>query len=108
MDEKRKEMRRQALCDLMDDPAYVPMKEKELAVLLQVAKEDRAALSEILQELLAEGKLTVTARGKYKGAKRICLSRKTARTALSTWTRCRRRFCRGAGESGGRPRSSAF
>ncbi len=65
MDEKRKEMRRQALCDLMDDPAYVPMKEKELAVLLQVAKEDRAALSEILQELLAEGKLTVTARGKY-------------------------------------------
>lgn len=60
--EKRKEL----LKALMRDPLYVPMKEKELAVLLSVAKEDREDLRRILQELLAEGELMVTARGKYQ------------------------------------------
>ena len=46
--EKRKKM----ICDLMNDPAYVPMKEKELAVLLQVAKEDREEFRTLLRELL--------------------------------------------------------
>ena len=60
-----KDKRKKVICDLMRDPLYVPMKEKELAMFLQVAKEDREELRRILQELLAEGQLMLTARGKY-------------------------------------------
>lgn len=60
--EKRKEL----LKALVHDPIYVPMKEKELAALLSVASEDRKELRSILQELLAEGELMVTSKGKYQ------------------------------------------
>ncbi len=57
--------RKKVICDLVRDPLYVPMKEKELAMFLQVAKEDRDELRRVLQELLAEGQLMITSRGKY-------------------------------------------
>ena len=57
--------RKQMLCELVADELYVPMKEKELAILLQVKPEDREELKQILEELLAEGKLQITKRGKY-------------------------------------------
>jgi len=57
--------RKKVICDLVHDPIYIPMKEKELAAFLQVAKEDREDLREVLQELLKEGKLELTAKGKY-------------------------------------------
>lgn len=61
IDEKRKKV----ICDLVADALYVPMKEKELAVLLQVSGEERPELNRILEELVNEGRLTRTARGKY-------------------------------------------
>ena len=60
--------RKKVICDLMEDELYVPMKEKELAMFLQVAKEEREELRRILTELVSEGKLMVTAKGKYKKA----------------------------------------
>lgn len=60
-----KDKRKKVICDLVNDSMYVPMKEKELAVFLQVAKEDREAFREILQELLMEGRLMQTPKGKY-------------------------------------------
>ena len=65
MSDKRKKV----LLDLMGEEFYVPMKEKELAVMLQVSKEDRAELNKILNELLAEGKLSLTKKGKFIKAK---------------------------------------
>lgn len=62
--DKRKEI----ICELMEDDQYVPMKEKELAMLLQVSREDRQELRRLLEELLAEGRLTVNAQGKYRKA----------------------------------------
>lgn len=59
--EKRKEM----ICRLVEDDVYVPMKEKELAAFMQVAKEDRDELKEVLDALVMEGKLRVTVKGKY-------------------------------------------
>ncbi len=64
-EKKSMEARKKVICDLMNDPIYVPMKEKELAMFLQVAKEDREELRLVLQELLAEGKLSLTSKGKY-------------------------------------------
>ena len=62
---ENRDKRKKVICDLVKDPLYVPMKEKELAMFLQVAKEDREELRRVLQELLAEGQLMLTARGKY-------------------------------------------
>lgn len=60
-----KEKRKKIICDLVNDPIYVPMKEKELAMFLQVAREDREEFRGVLQELLAEGQLMLTMKGKY-------------------------------------------
>lgn len=65
MSDKRKKV----ILDLMEEDFYVPMKEKELAVMLQVSKEDRPELNRILNELLAEGKLSITKKGKFVKAK---------------------------------------
>lgn len=64
-DNKTREKRKKIVCDLVNDPIYVPMKEQELAMLLQVAKEDREEFRVVLQELLAEGRLMLTVKGKY-------------------------------------------
>lgn len=68
MSEEIRNRRKKVICDLMEDAVYVPMKEKELAAFLQVGKEEREEFKTILQELLAEGKLSLTSKGKYKKA----------------------------------------
>ena len=65
MSDKRKKV----IMDLVSSEFYVPMKEKELAVMLQVSKEDRGELNRLLNELLAEGKLSLTKMGKFIKAK---------------------------------------
>ena len=60
-----REKRKKVICDLVNDELYVPMKEKELAMFLQVSKEDRQEFHSILEELLEECKLMITSKGKY-------------------------------------------
>lgn len=48
--DEKTENRKKLICELVAEDAYVPMKEKELAAFLQVQKEDRQALREVLQE----------------------------------------------------------
>ena len=43
--------RKQIIVDLMKNEFYVPMKEKELAIMLQVAPEERANLKKALEEI---------------------------------------------------------
>jgi ribonuclease R len=62
--------RKKVIMELVEADFYVPMKEKELAVMLQVSKEDRNELNRILNELLAEGKLSLTKKGKFIKAKK--------------------------------------
>ena len=57
--------RKNMLLKLMGEESYVPMKEKELAVILQVRKKDREDLKKLLDELTCEGKVWVSKRGKY-------------------------------------------
>ena len=42
------------------------MKEKEIAILLQVAREERPKLRQILEELLTEGRLVCDAQSRYR------------------------------------------
>ena len=62
---KQHEERKKIIYALMQDKTYVPMKIKELAIILQVSKEDRGELESILDELIKEGLITLTKRGKY-------------------------------------------
>ncbi len=66
MERERFEKRKNLICELVQDERYVPMKEKELAVFMQVEKEDRGELRKVLEELLKEGKISRTANGKYR------------------------------------------
>lgn len=50
---------------LFKDPLYVPMKEKELAILMQVSPDMRDVFKQCLNELLSEGKIEINKRGKY-------------------------------------------
>lgn len=59
------EEHRKIILDLLSDELYVPMKEKELAILLQVEPEDRPELKAVLNSLLEEGQITISKRGKY-------------------------------------------
>ena len=59
------ENRKKKIVALMKEPSYVPMKEKELACLMQVQAEERVELKRLLQELLLEGKIQVNRRGRY-------------------------------------------
>ena len=63
-DEKFKE-RKKLLLDLIYDKAYVPMKAKEIAMLLSIPKSQRGELEEVLSVLTAEGKIGISKRGKY-------------------------------------------
>ena len=70
---KKFDKRKKVVYDLICDDLYTPMKFKELAMLLRVAKEDRDELRQILESLEQEGKIYLSKRGKYcKGhAKRL-------------------------------------
>ena len=57
--------KKKMLEDLMKEPAYVPLKLKELAILLDVPRERRKELQAVLDELLSEGRISISAKGKY-------------------------------------------
>ena len=66
MAKKSFEERKKIIYDLVRDALYAPMKEKELAIFLQVEPEDRPQLKQALEELLKEHAIEITKRGKYK------------------------------------------
>ena len=51
---EQKKQKKEMLVELMSNDLYVPMKIKELAILLQVPKERRQELQEVLDELMLE------------------------------------------------------
>lgn len=65
MTEEQLKERKQVILSLINDPAYVPMKLKEIAMLLNVPKTQRDDLKAVLDELLREGKAGISKRGKY-------------------------------------------
>ncbi len=58
--------RKKRILQVINDKHYKPLKQKELAFLLQVQSEDREAFRELLAELVKEGKVLLTKRGKYQ------------------------------------------
>lgn len=54
------EKRKKVIYDLICDDLYVPMKLKEIAMLLQIPREQRNELKEVLEALEADGKIYVS------------------------------------------------
>ncbi len=65
MKDKRFEERKKRILKFMGESFYIPMKEKELAIVLEVEPEDRPVLKQILVELLDENRINISKRGKY-------------------------------------------
>ena len=57
--------RKKVILDMMKDPHYLPMKIKEMMMLLQIPSSDREVLEDILEDLISEGKIIRTKRGKF-------------------------------------------
>lgn len=74
MEEQTLKERKDVLLALMSEKSYVPMKIKELAILLDIPKERRGELSEVLDALMAEGKIGVSKKGKYAKAESFALT----------------------------------
>lgn len=66
--EQTYESRKKKVYEFICSDLYIPMKIKELAIMLQVTKEQRTILEKILSELIEEGKITLSKRGKYAKA----------------------------------------
>ena len=65
MSSEQYKKRKKMIYEFMCDDLYVPMKIKELAIVLGVKKDQRSELEQILQELMEEGKIQLSKRGKY-------------------------------------------
>ena len=64
MREELLQERKQMIYDFICDELYVPMKAKEIAIVLNVPKKQRSELMEVLDALVAEGKIEISAKGK--------------------------------------------
>ena len=67
--------REKMIYDLISNKDYMPMRIKEIAILLQIPKSKRAELELVLGNLVESGKISITKRGKYHKAKNV--SRRT-------------------------------
>lgn len=65
MDREQLEIRKKMIYQFICDELYVPMKLKEMAILLSVPKTQRQELEEVLDALILEGKIEVSKKGKY-------------------------------------------
>ena len=65
MQDYQKEKLGKLIVDLVNDKIYQPMKAKEMAMLMGIPKAERAALQEVLDRLVAEGKIGISQKGKY-------------------------------------------
>lgn len=68
MDRELFKERKKTIYDFICDEFYVPMKVKEIAIMLNVPKTQRQELQEVLDALVAEGKISVSVKGKYSKA----------------------------------------
>lgn len=66
MIKNRYEDKKKKILSVINDKNYKPLKQKELAFLLQVDQEDREEFRDILSDLVKEGKVLLNKRGKYQ------------------------------------------
>ena len=83
--------RKKTICELINSDFYVPMKIKELAIFMEIPKEQRAELQEVLDALLLEGKIEVSQKGKYSKRRTSNILWKPQKLFRSTFNCCNSR-----------------
>ena len=74
MTQEELKQKKEMVYGLICSDFYVPMKIKEMAIFLQVPKERRQELQEVLDALLQEGKIEVSQKGKYQKSRGVFLT----------------------------------
>ena len=74
MTQEELKQKKEMVYGLICSDFYVPMKIKEMAFFLQVPKERRQELQEVLDALLQEGKIEVSQKGKYQKSRGVFLT----------------------------------
>ena len=70
MNKEQLEKRKKLIAELiLENEFYVPMKTKEIAILLQIPKSQRGELQEVLDSLVSDGTIGVSKKGKYGKAR---------------------------------------
>lgn len=73
MTEEILKIRKEKMYALLHEPLYTPMKIKELAMLLNIPKEQREELQLVMDTLVAEGRASISQKGKYSKPEVITL-----------------------------------
>lgn len=73
MNQELLEKRKKVIYEMICDKQYVPMKIKEIAIIMQVSKEERPDLEQVMEQLIKEGKVEISKRGKYKKTEDVSL-----------------------------------
>ena len=76
MNKEQFEKKKNTIYGLLCDDLYVPMRTKEIAMLLDIPKIRREELQEVLDALVDEGLAEVSKKGKYQKAKKVFLQGK--------------------------------
>ena len=76
MSREQFEKKKKTIYGLLCDDLYVPMRTKEIAMLLDIPKTRREELQEVLDALVDEGLAEVSKKGKYQKAKKVFLQGK--------------------------------
>ena len=66
MDKQLLEQKKEVVFSFLSSKEYRPLKFKELAMTLQVPKNEKDDLREVLESLVVDGKITVDVKGKFK------------------------------------------
>ncbi len=66
MDKQILEQKKEVVFSYISSKEYRPLKFKELVVTLQVPKNEKEDLREVLESLVSEGKITIDVKGKFK------------------------------------------
>lgn len=69
MNPKQLKKQKKYIYDVICTKSYVPMRAKEISILLEIPKEKRKDLQDVLDSLLQEGKIVMDHRGRYSKAK---------------------------------------
>ena len=69
MEQEALNKRKKVIYDFICDEFYVPMKARDMAALLNIPKQQRHELHEVLDALVADGKIEISAKGKYSKGK---------------------------------------
>lgn len=73
MEKQELQEKKDRIYGLLCDEGYVPMKVKEIAILLDIPRDKREELQEVLDALVEEGRAQVTKKGKYLKAEKVVL-----------------------------------